>query len=75
MLVEVLNEVAQYKVEHALPTQQVMVDQNEEHALKDDNFNRNNYKYKNDVANGVEHKRGKRDYIITKLNGLKNKCL
>lgn len=34
LLVEVLNKVAEYEVEHALPTQQLLVNHSDEHSAK-----------------------------------------
>ena len=68
LLIEILNKVAEYKVEHALPTQQLIINQTEEQLFEHE-------KNKNNLATGIDHKRSKRDLIFIKFRKLKRKLL
>ena len=62
--------MAEYKVEHALPTQQLMVDQNDSQLFEKDNHNDND-----NLIISARNKLGKREQIAAKVSRLKNKWL
>lgn len=77
LLIDVLNKVAEYNVEHALPTQQLILDQNKELSFENNSSSINSSNSGNSTVLSAksEHKRGKREYLFTKLSNLKNKWL
>ena len=68
LLIEVLNKVAEYQVEHALPTQQLMIDQTNSQLFEKANSSDN-------LIVATKNKLGKRERIFAKVSKLRDKWL